>query len=154
MTTTEPGGRMSPSVTELREQARLLEVELTRQASLSDSLDTRAGIAIGFAGIVVGLLVGFKHSNETLHYATVVALVAAFVGLLAAFPRRSQSPDPEFVADLYERLPEPEATAILTGARLRAIRNNNSITESKRLLLGGAVAVLVVAIVLSTVAMI
>ncbi len=144
---------MPVSVTETREQARLLEAELTRQATVCDSVDTRAGVAIGFAGVLAGLLVAAKHPGAELHAATGAALVAAFVGLLAAFPRRMQSPDPDIVSDLYENLSEAEATAILVKARLRAIQANNFITESKRLLLTLAVLILVVGIFMSALAM-
>jgi hypothetical protein len=140
------------TVIELREEARLLEAELARQSTLSDSLDTRAGVAIGFAGLLAGLLVQVKNPNSTLRGAAVVALVGAFIALAAAFPRRTQYPDPEIVADLYEQLPEEAATEILSKNRLRAIRTNTSITESKRLLLTLAVMVLVVAIVMSALA--
>jgi len=50
------GARMPVSLVELREQARLLEADLTRQTASSDSVDTRAGVAVGFAGVLVGLL--------------------------------------------------------------------------------------------------
>ena len=143
---------MPVSVTELREQARLLEVELSRQVALSDSVDTRAGIAIGFAGVLTGLLVGAKNPNAMMRHAVIVALVSAFVGLLAAFPRRLQSPDPAVITDLYQHLPESDATQILSGTRLRAVQANNFITESKRLLLALAVVILVVAIVMAALA--
>jgi hypothetical protein len=143
---------MPVSITELREQARLLEVELTRQAVLSDSIDTRAGVAIGFAGLLTGLLVQARHPDAALHRAVGVALASAFMGVLAAFPRRARSPDPEIVADLYERLPETDATAILSQARLRAIQTNTTITESKRILLTLAVVILVAAILMSALA--
>jgi hypothetical protein len=94
------------SVTELREQASLLEIELSRQAALSDSIDTRAGVVIGIAAVLTGLLLQAAHPAARLRDAAIVALASAVAGLMAAFPRRMQSPDPEIVADLYERLPE------------------------------------------------
>jgi hypothetical protein len=142
---------MPVSVTELREQARLLEAELSHQAALSDSLDTRAGVAIGFAGVLAGLLVQVKNPDATLRAAVIVALVSAFIGLLAAFPRRFQTPDPSIVTGWYETLPETDATAFLAGTRLRAIQANTFITESKRLLLAAAVVVLVAAVVMAAV---
>lgn len=143
---------MPVSVVELREQVRLLEAELVRQAVVSDSTDTKAGVAVGFAGVLVGLLVQVKVANVMLHRAVVVALVAAGFGVLAAFPRRFQSPDPDVAADLLERLPEMEATTLLNGVRLRNINANRSITESKRVLLTITVVVLVVSIVMSALA--
>jgi hypothetical protein len=140
---------MPVSLVELREQARLLEAELIRQAVVSDSTDTKAGVAVGFAGLLVGLLVQVKVANATLHRAVVVALIAAGLGVLAAFPRRFQSPDPNITSDLFERLPEIEATTILNGVRLRNINANRSITESKRVLLTITVVVLVASIVMS-----
>ena len=140
---------MPVSVIELREQARLLEAELVRQAVVSDSTDTKAGVAVGFAGLLVGLLVQVKVANAMLHRAVVVALIAAGFGVLAAFPRRFQSPDPDVAADLLGQLPEMEATTLLNAIRLRSIDANRSITESKRLLLTVTVVVLVASIVLS-----
>jgi hypothetical protein len=140
---------MPLSVVELREQARLLEEELVRQAIVSDSTDTKAGVAVGFAGLLVGLLVQVKVANAMLDRAVLVAFVAAGFGVLAAFPRRFQSPDPDIVADLFERLPETEATALLNAVRLRNINVNRSITESKRVLLTIAVVTLVGSIVMS-----
>jgi len=143
------GSKMPISVVELREQARLLEAELVRQAVVSDSTDTKAGVVVGFAGLLVGLLVQVKLANAMLHRAVLVAFVAAGLGVLAAFPRRFQSPDPEIVADLFERLPETDATALLNDVRLRNISANRSITESKRALLTITVIVLVASIVMS-----
>ncbi len=140
---------MPVSDAELHEQARLLDEELTRQTALCDSIDTRAGVAIGFAGVLAGLI-AVANRDAMLHRAVILALASAFIGLLAGFPRRTQSPDPEIVADLYERLPEAQATAILSRTRLRAVRANTSITESKRLLLTLSVIVLVVAVVFAT----
>ena len=147
--TCSAGGKMPVSLVELREQARLLEAELVRQAVVSDSTDTKAGVAVGFAGLLVGLLVQVKVANVTLHRAVVVALVAAGFGVLAAFPRGFQSPDPDITAALFERLPEIEATTLLNGVRLRNINANHSITESKRILLTITVVVLVASIVMS-----
>ena len=140
---------MPVSVVELREQARLLEAEIIRQSIVSDSTDTKAGVALGFAGLLVGLLVQVKVVNTMLHWAVLVAFVAAGFGVLAAFPRRFQSPDPDVVADLFERLPERDATALLNSVRLRNIGINRSITESKRVLLTITVMVLVASIVLA-----
>jgi hypothetical protein len=134
------------SLTEIREEARLLDKELTRQGISSDSSDARAGIALGFAGVLAGLLVQVKHPSAPLQVAAVLALGAAIIALAAAFPRQLRNLDLEVVADLYERLPEADATSITSNARLRAIGRNYSITESKRLLLSAAVVVLVVAV--------
>jgi hypothetical protein len=147
--------KMPVSVTELREQARLLEVELTRLTALSDSIDTRAGVVIGIAAVLTGLLLQATHPTPRLRDAAIVALASAIAGVLTAFPRRMQSPDPAIVADLYdlyERLPEADATGILSRERLRDIGVNKSIAESKRLLLTLAVVILVVAIVMSALA--
>jgi hypothetical protein len=143
---------MPVSVTELREQARLLEVELTRQATSSDSIDTKAGVAVGFAGVLVGLLVQVKQPHVALHVAVGIALTAAVFALGAAFPRRLRLPDPTLVADLYERLPEAEATSIVSQARARAIEQNYFIIESKRVLLALATAILLTAIAFSAIA--
>lgn len=140
---------MPLSVVELREQARLLETELVRQATVSDSTDTKAGVALGFAGLIVGLLVQVKVANPMLHRAVVVALVAAGFGVLAAFPRRFQSPDPDVAADLFDRLSEMQATVLLNSVRLRNISANRSITESKRGLLTITMVALVASIVMS-----
>jgi hypothetical protein len=140
---------MPVSVVELREQARLLEAELVRQAVVSDSTDTKAGVAVGFAGLLVGLLVQVKAVNAMLDRAVLVAFIAAGFGVLSAFPRRFQSPDPDIVADLFERLPETNATTLLNNVRLRNINANRSINESKRIFLVIALIVLVVSIVMS-----
>jgi hypothetical protein len=140
---------MPVSVVELREQARLLETELVRQATVSDSTDTKAGVALGFAGLIVGLLVQVKVANPMLHRAVVVALVAAGFGVLAAFPRRFESPDPDVAADLFDRLSEVQATVLLNSVRLRNISANRSITESKRILLTITTVALVASIVMS-----
>jgi hypothetical protein len=143
---------MPVSVTELREEARLLEAELTRQAALCDSIDTRAGVAIGIAAVLTGLLLQAAHPNARLRDAAIVALASAVAGVLAAFPWPLQFPDLAIVADLYERLPEADATAILSRERLRDIHANSLLATSKRLLLTLAVMVLVVAIVMSALA--
>lgn len=137
---------MAVSLAEIREEARLLDTELARLAMSSDSSDARAGIALGFAGVLAGLLVQIKHPSALLHVAAVLALAAAITALAAAFPRQLRNLDMEVVADLYERFPEADATSITSKARLKAIGRNYPITESKRLLLSAAVVVLVVAV--------
>ena len=144
-----PGSSMAPSIVELREQAKLLEAELARQVASGDASETRAGVVVGFAGLLVGLMIQVKHPNTALHVAVGAALVAAIAALAATIPRRFRLPDPEAMADLYEQLPEAQATSILVRARIRAIGRNYSITESKRILLSLSVTLLVVAIVLS-----
>ena len=143
---------MPASVIELREQARLMEVELTRQATSSDSIDTRAGVAVGFSGVLVGLLVQVKQPHAPLYAAVGIALAAAVVALAAAFPRRLRLPDPALVTDLYERLPETEATSIVSQTRARAIEQNYFIIESKRVLLSLATVILLTSIVFSAIA--
>lgn len=129
-----------------------MEVELTHQASSSDSIDTKAGVAIGFAGVLVGLLVQVKQTNVALHVAVGAALVAAVVALAAAFPRRLRLLDPALVTDVYRYLPETQATSIISQARVRAIGQNYFIIESKRILLSFATVILLVAIAFSAVA--
>jgi hypothetical protein len=143
---------MVGSITELREQARLLEAELARLVALSDSLDTRAGIAIGFGGVLTGLLVQVKHVSDMLHAAITVAFVATIIGALAAFPSRLKSPDVKVITSFYDRLPEHQAVTFVCGARLTAIEYNTDITNIKRWLLTLAVVVLMAAIVLSALA--
>jgi ABC-type enterochelin transport system permease subunit len=101
----------------LREQVRILENELARLAALSDSLDTRAGIAIGFAGAVAGLLVQVRHPNQYMKAAIVAAMASATIGVLAAFPRRMKAPDAEVIASYYGRLPEQDATSFTSVVR-------------------------------------
>jgi hypothetical protein len=140
---------MPVSITEIRERGRLLEAELARLVALSDSLDTRAGVAVGFAGIVTGLLVQLKHVDNLLLSALAAAFLAALLGLGAAFPRRLAAPDPHMIDSFYVMLPEDVATGFACDARLRAIATNVVITDLKRFLLAAAVATLVVATVLS-----
>jgi len=143
---------MPVSLVELREQSRLLEADLTRQAASSESLDTRAGVAVGFAGVLVGLLLQVKKPDATLDWAVGVALAAAVTDLTVVFPWRLQVPDSEIVADLYERLPETQATSIVSHMRGSAIGRNYSIIDWKRNLLSLCVVILFVAIVLAAIA--
>ena len=143
---------MTASVTELREQARLLEVELTRQAAAADSTDTRAGVAVGFAGVLIGLLLQAKHPGTTFHVGVGLALGAAVVGLAATFPRRLRFPDPMVVSDLFTLLAEEEAIEALSRVRIRAIEQNCGMIELKRILLSIAVLMLVAGLVLSAIA--
>lgn len=143
---------MPVSVNELREQARLLEAELSRQETSIDSSETKGGVLAGLAGVLVGLLVQVKHPNVALRTAEAFALVAALAALAAVFPRRLQMPDAQAVRDFYERLPETEATSMLSNLRLVAIGRNYSIVDSKRALVSAGVVILVVAAVLSAVA--
>ena len=63
---------MPVSVNELREQARLLEAELSRQETSIDSSETKGGVLL--AGVLVGLLVQVKHPNVALRTAEAFAL--------------------------------------------------------------------------------
>jgi hypothetical protein len=146
------GAKMPVSVVELREQARLLEADLTSQVASSDSVGTRAGVAVGFAGVLVGLLVQVKKPDIALHGAVGVGLGAAAVGLVVVFPWRIRVPDSEIVADLYERLPETQATSILSHLRSRAIGRNYFIIDAKRNVLSLSLFILAVAIALAAVA--
>jgi hypothetical protein len=145
---------MAVSITEVRERARLLEAELARLVALSDSLDTRAGVAVGFAGVLTGLLVQVRHVNNLLLGGVSAAFLAALIGLGSAFPRRLETPDPRVIARYYELLPEEQATGFACDARLTAIETNADITDLKRLLLALTVIALVVAIILSALAVI
>ncbi len=140
------------SVTELREQAQILESELTRLSTLSDSLDTRAGIAIGFAAAIAGLLVQVKNPDRYLKAAVIVALASAVLGVVAAFPRRTVAPDAELMASYYDQLPEHVATKFVCKARSQAVRSNTIKTDLKRGLLALCVVVLVVAVLLAVLA--
>jgi hypothetical protein len=143
---------MPVSVVELREQARLLEAELAQQIASSDSVDTRAGVAAGFAGVLVGLLVQVKKPDTALDWAVGVALGAAIAALTVVFPWRLRTPDSEIVSDLYERLPEAQATSIVSNLRSSAIGRNYFIIDSKRNLLSLSLVILVLAIVLAAIA--
>jgi hypothetical protein len=145
---------MAVSITEVRERARLLEAELARLVALSDSLDTRAGVAVGFAGILTGLLVQVKHVNNLLLAGVSAAFLAALIGLGSAFPRRLETPDPKVIARYYEVLSEEQATGFVCDARLTAIEASTDITDLKRILLALAMVTLVVAIILSALAVI
>jgi hypothetical protein len=145
---------MAVSIIEVRERARLLEAELARLVTLSDSLDTRAGVAVGFAGILTGLLVQVKHVNNLLLAGVSAALLAALIGLASAFPRRLETPDPRAIARYYEVRSEEEATGLVSDLSLTSIETITDITDLKRILLSVTVVVLVVAIILSALAVI
>jgi hypothetical protein len=145
------GRTMAISVTELREKARLLEGEFGRVTAISDSLDTRAGVAIGFAGVLAGLLVQVRSPGTTLRAAAFIALIYAVAGVATAAPRRLAAPDPLIIADLYNKLPEQDATEIASRATLRAIDPNTGIAQRKRLLLIVTVVGLVAAVFLAAI---
>jgi hypothetical protein len=60
--------------------------ELTAQERRGDALDTKAGVLLGFAGVLVGLTVGRLHGFVT-HFGTVLAGVAALLSAVAFVPR-------------------------------------------------------------------
>lgn len=60
--------------------------ELTAQERRGDALDTKAGVLLGFAGVLVGLTVGQLHGFVA-HSGTVLAGVAALLATVAFGPR-------------------------------------------------------------------
>jgi hypothetical protein len=60
--------------------------ELTAQERRGDALDTKAGVLLGFAGVLVGLTVDQLHGFVA-HSGTVLAGVAALLAAVAFVPR-------------------------------------------------------------------
>jgi hypothetical protein len=60
--------------------------ELTAQERRGDALDTKAGVLLGFAGVLVGLTVGHLHGFVA-HSGAVLAGVAALLAAVAFVPR-------------------------------------------------------------------
>ena len=72
-----------PSLSILAEEAR---AEIAAQERRAEALDSKAGVLLGFAGVLVGLTVDKLHGVLG-HIATAVAGVAAVLAAAAVVPR-------------------------------------------------------------------
>lgn len=133
----------------------LLEDESIRQLELqerrSDALDTKAGVVIGFAGVLVALSIANLHSN-TAHVGTGFAALAALLASAGFFPRLSPALNIQHLRQRY-------LTADLNFTRVRVLDTRVNMYERanrrlrvKVLLVSGSVASLAVAVTVTVVA--
>ena len=78
------------------ESIRQLEVQERR----SDSLDSKAGVVLGFAGVLVPLSIATLHSNVA-HLGTGFAALAALLASVGFFPRNSPALNLRHLRDTY-----------------------------------------------------
>lgn len=131
--------------TALPQLTALVEVERARQLTHFQALDTKAGVALGFAGVLVALTPDVPPLAGLI--GTVLAATAAVFAVLAYLPRRLQGFDvAPIVRDYSAEDPRFVALELLAASRT-LIRSNQVIVERKGRWLLGALGSLLAAVV-------
>jgi hypothetical protein len=122
-----------------------VERRLDQQRSHFESLDTKAGVAVGFAGVIAALA---KDVDPFVAKVGVgVAVVAAVLAMLSFRPRKHPIFDP---LPLREHLQADERSTQLKllDTQIEMSRQTDGLVKAKARLLQAALAVLVVSVVL------
>jgi hypothetical protein len=128
---------------------RFAEDELAKQFRISDQLDGKAGALLGFAVLLAAIAGQLQDPNAAVAAGVAVAVLAAFFALIAAIPRKLDSPDPKIFADLYVRQSSRVVAQALTATRHDNIEKNTELLERKRRWLAAAFRALLAAGVLT-----
>ncbi len=94
----------------IQERMRFAEGLLVEQFRTSDQLDGKAGVLLGFAGLLAAIVGQLDELNVGVVIGVAAAIFAAFFALMAAFPRSLYEPDHVLVDDQYKRLTDGEWT--------------------------------------------
>ena len=139
--------RDAPQPKSIEVLAAELRDQLAAQRSYVESLDAKAGVVLGFAGLLVALAPG----NETvwIDMARLTSVTSAVVALLAYLPRDYGLVDlPGFRADYVAADPALLGLALL-DTHLDVLAETEIVIDHKSRRLKASIAALLVAIILS-----
>jgi hypothetical protein len=136
--------RRLPSLSLLSQQVR---EELGAQERRGDGLDTKAGIVLGFAGIVVGVTID-KLEGPIATVGTGLAAVAALLAVVAFVPRSFPSLAVRPLRDSYLTTDEDFTRLRLLDTQIAMYQRTERLLTLKARLVTVAAAVLGVAVVL------
>lgn len=141
----------SPSLPSLdlldSESIRQLEVQERR----SDALDSKAGVVLGFAGVLVPLSVANLHSN-TAHVGTGFAALAALLAAAGFFPRNSPALNLRHLRETYLTAEEGFTRLRVLDTRIAMYERTSRRLEVKAVAVSSAVAALGIAVIVTVVA--
>jgi hypothetical protein len=137
-----------PSLSVLNEEAG---AEIAAQERRADALDSKAGVVLGFAGVLVGLSID-KLDGGWGHVATGVAGVAALVAAAAVVPRSYPTLALRHLRERYLMAEEEFTRRRLLDTRIAMYERSQQTLELKAWLVTGAAWVLATAVVLTVVA--
>lgn len=136
-----PGGLSSlDAVAEEAVRAR------AEQQTHFDSLDAKAGVAVGFAGVLVAVAPDVGNLSQDL--GRLLAVIAAVLGLLAAWPRLQPIPEMKLVRAKFLTSEATFTKVSLLDLRVAMIERASRVLAIKARLLQGASAALTSSILL------
>lgn len=137
-----------PQWKSLESVRREVDIEQQRQDAIVESLDTRAGIMLGFAGVIVA--VGGAQGTLGL-YGAALAGVSAVLSAVAMVPRTHSVMDTQKYAQLYlyEEPGDPDREAL--KRRLKNLKDNDDARRWKVLTLKPAIVTLIASVVLTAI---
>lgn len=139
----EPRADMYPSLMLVRDELDLLIAEQERRGA---SLDTKAGLLIGFGGVLVG--VAPRDTGGWQLIGQIVVLLSIGVGLYAIFPRISGGLSPRALRDRY-LMADPATTRLsVLDTRIWMFEEDENRLRRKLLRMRIAVWTLVAGVVL------
>jgi hypothetical protein len=129
------------------ESIRQLEVQERR----SDSLDSKAGVVLGFAGVLVPLSIANLHSNVA-HVGTGFAALAALLASVGFFPRNSPALNLRHLRDTYLTAEEGFTRLRVLDTRIAMYERTNRRLQVKATAVSSSMAALAVAVIVTVVA--
>jgi len=111
-----------------------------------DSLDAKAGVAVGFAGVLVAVAPDVGNLSQDL--GRLLAVIAAVLGLLAAWPRLQPIPEMKLVRAKFLTSEATFTKVSLLDLRVAMIERASRVLAIKARLLQGASAALTSSILL------
>jgi hypothetical protein len=151
----EPSGEPTSTGTDEPASLKLIAQRVSRELAAlnghAESLDTKAGVVLGFAGVLVGL--GATAQNAV--SATVlfqlglgVAVLAGICAAAAFFPRRYPVIEVRPLRDGYLAQPEPTTRLVLLDTEITMVRRAAALVRLKGRLMKVSILALVVAVAL------
>jgi hypothetical protein len=146
----QPGTGKRPSVPHLPSLSLLSQQvagELAAQERRADALDTKAGILLGFAGVVVGVTID-KLQGALAIVGTCLAALAALAAVLAFVPRSFPTFALRRMRDSYLTVDEDITRLRLLDTQIAMYQRTERLLGTKARLVTAATVVLAVAVVI------
>jgi hypothetical protein len=141
---TTPFDQALPSLDVVREE---LEAERTALEKRSDGADTRAGIVLGFSGVMAGIAVNSKSGWAV--PGLLVGVAAAVLAVRVVWPRTQTTIDPRALRGRYLAAPELRTKQAVLDTRIVDYEFNRDQVATKIKRLKAAYAALAAAVVLT-----
>jgi len=137
-----------PSLDVLAEESvRQLDVQERR----SDALDSKAGVVLGFSGVLVPLSIANLHTDLA-HVGAGFAALAALLASGGFFPRNTPALNPRQLRENYLTAEERFTRLRLVDTRIAMFEQTRQLLRFKALVIVASVAALAVAVIITVIA--